>query len=71
MEPKSDPDLTSGARQMWYPSSPEEGGAAVVAVNGAREDQGFAFTGRRNGAPSRLNAFIAAIAIVRSTTSFG
>ena len=33
--------------------------------------QGLAATGRRNGAPSLLNAFIAAIAIARSTRSFG
>ena len=33
--------------------------------------QGFAATGRRNGAPNLLKAFIAAIAIVRSTRSFG
>jgi len=33
--------------------------------------QGLTATGRRNGAPSLLKAFIAAIAIVRSTRSFG
>lgn len=32
--------------------------------------QAFATTGSRKGAPSRLNAFIAAMAIVRSTRSF-
>lgn len=35
------------------------------------DDQSCAFTGRRNGALSRLNAFIAAIVIVRSASSFG
>lgn len=34
-------------------------------------DQACAFTGNRNGAPSRLKAFMAAIVIVRSTRSFG
>lgn len=33
--------------------------------------QGFALTGNLNGAPSRLKAFMAAMAIVRSTKSFG
>ena len=40
--------------------------SALASAGGA-----FAATGRRKGAPSRLNAFIAAIAIVRSTKSFG
>lgn len=42
-----------------------DGGAGVVGLHGC------AFTGIRNDTPSRLNAFIAAIAIVRSTKSFG
>lgn len=33
--------------------------------------QALAATGRRKGAPSRLKAFIAAMAMVRSTRSFG
>jgi len=36
-----------------------------------QSDQALAATGSLNGAPRRLNAFIAAIVIVRSTRSFG
>src|SRR3546814_14136805 len=39
--------------------------------NVLRMTQALAFTGSRNGAPSRLKAFIAAIAIVWSTRSRG
>jgi len=41
------------------------------AKKSSSQPQGLAATGRRNGAPSLLKAFIAAIAIVRSTRSFG
>jgi len=60
----------SGARGGWRAAQIE---TAIARRSGllSSPSQGFAATGNRKGAPNLLKAFIAAIAIVRSTRSFG
>lgn len=60
-------------RKLPVRSSLEGAGEAAVAHQWQCEeaDQASALTGSRKGAPSRLNAFIAAMVIVRSTRSLG
>lgn|GEM_PF-3270353 len=63
--------LSSPLTSLAQLAGPLRGAAGYLFLECRGPDQAFAATGRRNGAPSRLKAFIAAMVIVRSTRSLG